>query len=196
VGQDVVVALDDGIRRVDVYGTELIAEEALGDEIAANCLLVGAKVSVDCEEIDCVAVAFPTDEGINVSVEAAELPVRTRVPNAESVMVMGKSTPDDCHSVCELVSTTCTTVSTTVVVGVCASCLLDSTTTVASGESSQVVFCNGSHSFSLDRISEAKTGSCRVSTPGSRFESTGSSSLASSRCFARMSLLMRSWRWP
>jgi hypothetical protein len=94
-----VVALDEGIRRVDVYGTELIAAEALGDEIAASCLLVGAKVSVDCEDIDCVAVAFPTDEGITESVEAAELPVRTRVPNAESVMVMGKSTPDDCHSV-------------------------------------------------------------------------------------------------
>lgn len=99
MGQDSVVALDDGIRRVEVYGTELIAEEALGDEIAGSCLLVGAKVSVGCEDIDCVAVAFSTDEGIIESVEAAELLVRTRVPNAESVIVMGKSTPDDCHTV-------------------------------------------------------------------------------------------------
>jgi hypothetical protein len=99
VGQAVVVALDDGIRRVEVYGELIAEEEALGDEIAASCLVVGAKVSVGCEDVDCVAVAFPTDEGINEPVEAAELPVRTRVPNAESVMVMGKSTPDDCHSV-------------------------------------------------------------------------------------------------
>jgi F420-0:gamma-glutamyl ligase len=53
VGKDVVVELEVGIRRVDVYGTELMAEEeTLGDEIAASCLVVGTRLSVDCEDID------------------------------------------------------------------------------------------------------------------------------------------------
>ena len=102
VGKDVVVVveLEVGMRRVDVYGTELMAEEeALGDEIAASCLVVGTRLSVDCEDIDWVAVALAADEGTIESVEVIELPVRVRVPNAESEMVMGKLTPDDCHRV-------------------------------------------------------------------------------------------------
>jgi hypothetical protein len=100
VGQDVVEELDVGMRRVDVYGTELIAEEeaARGDDID-SCFAIGIPLSVDCGGNGSVAVAFAADEGIIESADEVEMPVRVRVPNAESVMVMGKLTPDDCHRV-------------------------------------------------------------------------------------------------
>lgn len=190
-----VVVLAVGMRRVDVRGTELTAEEeALGDGIAPSCLVVGAELSIDCDEVDWVAVAFAAGEGSNEPAEVVELPVRVIVPNAESEMVMGKWTPDDSHRVLELVSTTSTTVSTTVVVGVCASWRLI-TTSVGSAASSRQVIFDRSQSASLDRTPEAKNGSLVVSTSISRFESA-SASLAPSRCLARMSLLIRSWRWP
>lgn len=91
--------VDVGVRRVDVYGTELIAKEEAAREIAAGCFVVDIRISVDGEDIDRVPVAFAAVEGSIESDGEVELPVRVRVPNAESVMVMGKLTPDDCHKV-------------------------------------------------------------------------------------------------
>lgn len=89
-----------GMRRVDVRGTELIAgEEGFCEGIAPSCWVVGAVLSVNCDNVDSVAVAFAADEGSNEPAEEAERPVRVIVPNAESEMVMGKLIPDDCQRV-------------------------------------------------------------------------------------------------
>ena len=68
-----VVVLAVGMRRVEVCGTELTAEEeALGDGMAPRCLVAGPELSIDCDEVDWVAVAFAAGEGSNEPAEDVE----------------------------------------------------------------------------------------------------------------------------